>query len=379
MKTDDYQICTTCVMDTSDPAISFDSRGRCVYCINFQKYIEPGWHADGSAELTLRAELDRIKQIGADREFDCILGLSGGLDSSYLLHLMVTEYAMRPLVFHVDGGWNSELATHNISVLVDSLGIDLYTEVIQWNEMQSFQLACFRAGIPHLDMPQDHAFVATLYRFAEKNNINVILNGGNFATEGVMPPKALYYYGADMRHIRDLTKKFGTVAMQTYPFSSVLRHKLYLRYAKRVRVLKPLNQVKYVQAEAKSTLEKEYGWRAYRQKHFESHFTRFYEGYWLPSRFGYDIRRSQYSSLIISGQMTREDALEKLTLPPLTDLESVQDFSFVASKLGISEDELQHYLNMPKRSYHDYKNSEILFEVGARISRLVRMERSIKQ
>lgn len=365
-------------MDTSDPSVRFSEDGVCIYCLNFEKYIKPSWEAALGSPQGILGEVERIRRGNSKSEFDCILGLSGGLDSSYLLHLMVSEYGLRPLVFHVDGGWNSELSTHNINALVEALDIDLYTEVINWHEMQDFQLACFRAGIPHLDMPQDHAFVASLYRYAESNGIKVILNGGNYATELVLPPKEFYYYGTDLRHIRHILRRFGSLPMDSYPFSSVFRHKAYLRYVKRVRVFKPLNLVRYVQKDASGLLESTYGWRPYPQKHFESIFTRFYEGFWLPKRFGYDVRRAQLSSLVITGQMSRADALAKLDLPPLDDQQVAKDFSFVASKLGISEAEFHSYLEMPKYSYRDYQNSGALIELGARLSRALRVERAIR-
>ena len=378
MSTGTLQVCARCVMDSSDPGLRFGEGGTCSHCLAFERFVKPSWEAALNDPWRLHRQVEEIRRSNSKRGFDCILGLSGGLDSSYMLHLMVTEYGLRPLVFHVDGGWNSELSTHNINCLVDALNIDLYTEVINWREMQNFQLACFRAGIPHLDMPQDHAFVATLYRYAEENGVKVILNGGNYATELVLPPKEYYYYGTDMRQIRDILGRFGSVPMNSYPFSSVFRHKVYLRYVKRVRVLKPLNQVRYVQREASSLLQETYGWRPYPQKHFESVFTRFYEGFWLPQRYGFDVRKAQLSSLVITGQMSRVEALEKLNSPTLDNQQIAKDFSFVASKLGISEDELRSYLEMPKFTYRDYRNSSALIELGARLSRMLGIEGAIK-
>ena len=378
MSTGTLQVCARCVMDSSDPGLRFGEGGTCSHCLAFERFVKPSWEAALNDPWRLHRQVEEIRRSNSKRGFDCILGLSGGLDSSYMLHLMVTEYGLRPLVFHVDGGWNSELSTHNINCLVDALNIDLYTEVINWREMQNSQLACFRAGIPHLDMPQDHAFVATLYRYAEENGVKVILNGGNYATELVLPPKEYYYYGTDMRQIRDILGRFGSVPMNSYPFSSVFRHKVYLRYVKRVRVLKPLNQVRYVQREASSLLQETYGWRPYPQKHFESVFTRFYEGFWLPQRYGFDVRKAQLSSLVITGQMSRVEALEKLNSPTLDNQQIAKDFSFVASKLGISEDELRSYLEMPKFTYRDYRNSSALIELGARLSRMLGIEGAIK-
>jgi len=366
-------------MDTSDSRISFDKNGGCDHCNDFYEKVKPNWHPDERSRKELEAIAARIRSFGKDQEFDSILGLSGGADSSYMLHLAVKEFGLRPLVFHVDGGWNSEIAVNNIQVLVDKLGLDLYTEVINWEEMRDFQLAYFKSGVPHIDIPQDHAFIATLYNFAEKYNIRYILNGGNVSTEGVRNPMEWLYYGTDMPQIWDIIRQFGTIKMETYPFSSIFKHKIYLSYIKRVKVIKPLNYVPYVKSEAMQFLQREYGWKPYPQKHFESRFTKFYEGFWLPERFGFDTRRVQYSSLILTGQMTREEALEKLKKPAY-DPETIDDeFSYIATKLNISVDELRHYFTMPKKFYWDYKNIVSVFVVGAKILKALGVEKSIKR
>jgi len=374
-----YQICTNCVMDTTDSRIRFDPKGVCDHCNDFYKNVKPHWHPDARSRKELESIADKIKSFGKDQEFDSILGLSGGADSSYMLHLAVKEFGLRPLVFHVDGGWNSEIAVNNIQVLVDKLGLDLYTEVINWEEMRDFQLSYFKSGVPHIDIPQDHAFIATLYNFAEKYNIRYILNGGNVSTEGVRNPMEWLYYGTDMPQIWDIIRRFGTVKMETYPFSSIFKHKIYLRYIKQVKVIKPLNYVPYVKSEAMQFLHREYCWKPYPQKHFESRFTKFYEGFWLPERFGFDTRRVQYSSLILTGQMTREEALEKLKKPAY-DPETIDDeFSYIATKLNISVEELRHYFTMPKKFYWDYKNIVSVFVIGAKILRALGVEKSIKR
>jgi len=245
--------------------------------------------------------------------------------------------------------------------------------------MKDLQLAFFKAGVPHLDIPQDHAFVATLYHFANQHGIKYILNGGNFATECVRNPLEWLYYGTDMAQIRDIHGRFGSRALKTYPFSSILFHKFYLRYLKGVQVVKPLNYLPYTKALAADVLAQAYGWRPYPQKHFESRFTRFYEGYWLPTRFGYDTRRVQYSSLILTGQMTRGEALEKLAQPAYDPATIDEDFEYIASKLGISAAELRQYHTMPLKTYRDYANQEWLFDLGAKTLRLLGIERAIKR
>ncbi len=374
-----YQICTNCVMDKSDSRITFDKNGMCDHCQDFYLNVQPNWHTDERGRMELERIVKKIKADGKNRDFDCILGMSGGVDSSYLLHLAVTELGLRPLVFHVDGGWNSELAVYNIQVMIDKLGLDLFTEVVNWEEMKDFQLAFFKSGLPHIDIPQDHAFVATLYKFAEKYKIKYILNGGNFSTECVRNPMEFLYYGTDMVHLSDIRKQFCTNPMKTYPFSSIFRHKFYLRYIKGVRVVKPLNYRPYTKTEAIAILEKEYGWKPYPQKHFESRFTKFYEGYWLPERFGFDTRRVQYSSLILTGQMTRDEALNALKNPAFNPDSIEDEFNYISTKLGITSPELRSYFSSPKKFYWDYKNQENVFMVGAKVLKYLGIEKSIKR
>ncbi|MDP3392413.1 N-acetyl sugar amidotransferase [Sediminibacterium sp.] len=374
-----YQICTNCVMDTSDTRIVFDDNGVCDHCNDFNNNIKPNWHTDGRGKAELTSIIEKIKKEGKGKDFDCILGLSGGVDSSYMLHIAVKEFGLRPLVFHVDGGWNSELAVHNIQMLVDKLGLDLYTEVINWEEMRDFQLAFFKSGVPHIDIPQDHAFVATLYNFAYKYNIKYILNGGNISTECVRNPMEYLYYGTDMTQIKDIISQFSTVEMKTYPFSSIFRHKFFLRYIKGLKVIRSLNYMPYIKADALKLLESEYGWKPYPQKHFESRFTKFYEGFWLPERFGFDTRRVQYSSLILTGQMSREVALELLTKKAYNPETIEDEFNYIATKIRITPEELRGYFTMPKKFYWDYKNQEKVFNLGAKVLKFIGAEKSIKR
>lgn len=375
----EHQICSNCVMDATDSKIVFDDEGVCDHCNDFYTNVLPKWHTDEKGREELSAIVKKIKEDGKNRDFDCIMGMSGGADSSYLLHVAVKEYGLRPLVFHVDGGWNSQIAVNNINVMIDKLGLDLYTEVINWEEMKAFQLAYFKAGVPNLDVPQDHAFVATLYNFADKHNIKYILNGGNISTECVRNPLDWLYYGTDMRQIRDICRRFCDNPLKTYPFSGVLRHKLYLRYIRRVQVIKPLNYFPYIKSEVMDFLKQEYGWEPYPQKHFESRFTKFYEGYWLPKKFGFDTRKVQYSSLILTGQMTRDEALFNLNTPAIPDEEALHEFEYVANKLDIPVDELRKYFDQPNKSHRDYNNTEQLFDFGAKVFKLLGLERSIKR
>jgi N-acetyl sugar amidotransferase len=354
-------------MDTSDPSITFDKDGVSNHYWEFENIVRKHWHQGREGEERLQRFAEDLKKERRGHDFDCIMGLSGGADSSYMLHKMVSDYGLRPLVFHVDGGWNSEIAVSNINSLVDRLGLDLFTEVINWEEMRDFQLAMFKSGVPHIDVPQDMAFIGVLYKYAEKHGIKTILNGGNISTECVRNPLELFYWPTDMRQVRHILSLYGTVPMRTYPFSSIFYHKLYLRYFRGVKVFKPLNYMPYVKKEAMEFLESTYGWKPYPQKHFESRFTRFFEGYWLPTRFGFDVRRVQFSSLILTGQMTRDEALIELEKPPYDPDGLDAEFRYIAAKLRISPDELRGYHGMPLKFYQDYRNQRRVFEFGERV------------
>jgi hypothetical protein len=277
-------------------------------------------------------------------------------------------------VFHVDAGWNSQIAVNNIEKLVDKLGLDLYTEVIDWEEMRDLQLAFFKSGVPHIDTPQDHAFFAMMYNFAERHKVKCILTGGNLSTECVRNPIEWMYYQSDSIQLKDIYKKFGNRPLVNFPMTSILRHKVYLRYIKRIRVVRPLDYIPYIKEKAMKLLADKFGWQPYPQKHFESRFTQFYEGYWLPKKFGYDTRKVQYSSLILTNQMMRKEALETLSQPPYDENEISHDFEYVATKLGISVEELQGYMNSPNKSYKDYKSQQYIYNVGARLMKLFGLE-----
>jgi len=374
-----YQVCSNCVMDTTDLAITFDHNGVCDHCHEFYHNTLPNWHTDKRGRQALERIVGKIAKEGEGKDFDCIIGLSGGADSSYLTYIAKEQLGLRPLVFHVDAGWNSQEAMNNIEKLVDKLGLDLYTSVIDWPEMRDLQLAFFKAGVSHIDCPQDHAFFATMYDFAEKYKIKHILTGANYSTECVRNPVEWVYYGTDVRQIRDIHRRFGQRPLVTFPLSNILRHKVYLRYMKGVRVVAPLNYVPYVKRDAVKILMEGFGWQTYPQKHFESRFTRFFEGYWLPTKFGFDTRRVQYSSLILTAQMARVEALEMLSHPAYDPTIIARDFEYVATKLEIGREELQGYLDAPNKSYRDYKSQSSLFAIGARAMKTLGLEKALKR
>jgi N-acetyl sugar amidotransferase len=364
-------------MDTSDSSIEFDERGWCDYCRNFYDNILPNWVTDSRGERELQRQADAIKREGAGRDHDCILGISGGIDSSYLAYIAKEKLGLRPLAFHVDAGWNSQQAVNNIEKIVDGLGLDLHTEVVDWMEMKDLQLAFFKAQVPHLDTPQDHAFVAALYNYAAARKIKYILNGGNYSTECVREPLEWHYHASDLRQLRDIHRRFGTRPLKTFPLTDIFIYKLYYRYGRGVRVLRPLNYVPYIKDQAVRFLTDRFGWQEYEHKHYESRFTRFYEGFWLPTKFGFDKRRAHFSSLILTKQMTREAALDKLERPAFDAATIKQDFEYVAAKLDISVTELESLLHGPKKSYRDYKSAMPLIQLGTRVLRAVGVERAI--
>ena len=361
-------------MDTSDSKISFDEKGVCDHCNSFYNYTLPNWHVDDRGDEMLQAQIDRIRKNGKGKDFDCIIGMSGGIDSSYLTYAAKEKFGLRPLVFHVDGGWNSHIAVNNIERLVDGLGLDLYTEVIDWEEMKDLQLAYFKSGVPHIDTPQDHAFFATMYKFATQYGVKDILTGANLSTECVRNPIEWMYYQSDSAQLKDIHRKFGSRPLKNYQVTSILWHKLYLPYVKGIKSWRPLNHIPYIKADAVELLSARFGWQPYPQKHFESRFTRFYESYWLTEKFGFDTRKVQYSSLILTGQMTREEALEKLKKPAYDPETIHQDIEFIATKLGITLSELQGYFDAPNKSFRDYRSQAWLYDLGAWGMKALRLE-----
>ena len=361
-------------MDTTDYLITFDSNGVCDHCNNFNRHTLPNWPTGKDAKELLNKYVEKIKYEGKNKDYDCVLGVSGGIDSSYLAYIVKSELGLNPLVFHVDAGWNSQIAVNNIEKLVDGLDLDLYTEVIDWEEIKNLQLSFFKSGVSHIDVPQDHAFFATMYKFSLKHNIKFILTGGNLSTECIRNPKEWMYYQSDYSQLIDIHKKFGSKDLVSYPTTSVLWHKIYLPYFKRIRVVKLLDLIDYNKEDATNTLKEKFGWQIYEQKHFESRFTKFYEGYWLLKRFGFDTRRVQFSSLILTKQMDRKSALEKLIYPPLKENEIKIELEFISRKLGVTLEDLKLYIVLPKRTYKDYNNQAWLYDIGAKLLKLLRIE-----
>lgn len=373
------RVCTNCVMDKTDAAITFDDKGVCDHCTTFYTQVLPNWDTGEQGRIELERMAERIRAAGKGKDFDCIIGMSGGIDSSYLVYAAKEVLGLRPLVFHVDAGWNSQIAVNNIECIVNGLGLDLFTEVIDWEEIKDLQRAFFRSGVSHIDTPQDHAFFATMYKFASQHDVKHILTGANYSTECIRNPMQWMYFQSDVRQIRDIHKQFGERPLRSYPLTPILRHKLWLPYVRGIKVLRPLNSMPYIKNDAKQMLEDRFSWKPYPQKHFESRFTQFYESYWLPQRFGYDVRKVQFSSLIVTEQMTRDEALMELAKPPFDEGSIDQDLEFVANKLDLSVEELSSYMELPRRTYRDFKNQREIYRIGGRVMRALGMERGGKR
>jgi N-acetyl sugar amidotransferase len=373
-----YTICKTCVMDTSDPNIQFNQQGECEYCTNFKARIFPGWNYGKGKDKELKKIADKIKKQGKGKDFDCIIGLSGGLDSSYTAYIAKEIMGLRPLIFHVDAGWNTDRAVGNISKLVDKLELDLYTEVINWEEMKDLQLSFFKSQIADQDMPQDIAFFSALYAFAKKNKIKYVMTGGNFSTECCREPEEWGAYpGIDTRLIRDIHKKFGSRSLKSFPMIDIFKYKVYYKYILGMEIVKPLNLLPYLKTDAEEELFNFCGWESFKHKHHESRFTRFYEDYWMPRKFGYEKRRAHFSSLIMTGQMTRDEAMVRLSKSELDNNFLEKEFNYVAKKLGISNKILLELYNAKNKSFRQYKNKRWLIGIGARILSKLGLEKRL--
>lgn len=364
-----YQQCTSCVMDTTDPEISFDENGICNHCREFDEVTSKRWLPNEQGAKKLEVIYEKMKKENANKDYDCILGLSGGVDSSYLA-LKLYEAGIRPLVVHVDGGWNSELAVQNIENIVNYCGWHLHTIVIDWEEMKDLQLAYLKSGIANQDVPQDHAFFASLYHFATKHGVNYVISGGNLATESIFPEKWLWE-PMDADNLYAVHKKFGMKKLKKYKTIGFYQLYFYYPFIKKMKTIRPLNFMPYIKSDALQELKDKVGYKEYDRKHGESIFTKFYQNYWLPMKFGFDKRKPHLSSLIVSGQISREEALKELDKPLYDEKELQEDKEYIAKKLGLEIEEFATILKSRFSSYKEFPNMETKYKRMKKIQNFV--------
>jgi N-acetyl sugar amidotransferase len=349
-----YKICSRCIMDTSDPEISFDLNGVCCHCNQFDVRAQREWLPNVEGGRCWDALVEKMKAFGQGKEYDCILGLSGGVDSSYLA-LKVHESGLRPLVMHVDAGWNTELAVANIEAVVNYCGFDLHTHVVDWEDMRDLHLAYLRAAVSNQDVPQDHIFFASLYHFATNNGIRYILSGGNLATEGIFPSS---WHGSamDSINLKAIHNLYGERQLIHYKTISFFDCYFWFPFINKMRTIRPLNYMPYNKVEALIELQTKVGYKPYARKHGESLFTKLFQNYYLPQKFGIDKRLPHFSSLIVSGQMTRAEALVKLG-EPLYDLAELEiDITYFCKKLRITRQQFDELMKVPTHHYSDFPN-----------------------
>jgi N-acetyl sugar amidotransferase len=352
---DSRRWCARCIMNSAvDPAIQFDGNGVCNHCLRNDALQQARRSKGAEGQAALARLVDRIKASGRGQEYDCIIGVSGGVDSTYVAYL-VKQLGLRALAVHFDNGWNSELAVKNIEHALNKLGIDLYTYVVDWPEFRDLQVAFLKASTPDGEIPTDHGIFALLWREASRRGIRYIISGMNFATEAISIPDWAYGH-SDWRYIKDVHRRFGTTRLTTYPHFSP-GYLFYVNAIRRVRTVSILNYLDYRKEEAMALLQEKLGWRYYGGKHHESIYTRFYQGYVLPRKFGIDKRYGHLSDLINAGQMTREAALKELAAPPYPEELQQQDLAYVTKKLGLTAQQFEEIMRAERKSFRDYRNS----------------------
>ena len=367
-----YQICHQCVMDNTFSEVIFDNNGVCNFCRDYSMVQKKNALSEKEAQVRLDSIINEIKNSGKGNDYDCILGMSGGVDSSYLA-VKLKEFGLRPLAVQFDNGWNTELAVHNIEALCMHLDIDLYTYVVDWEEFRDLQLSFLKASVRNVEAPTDHGIFATLYKVADEKKIKYIINGNNFATEATSLPESFGHSYNDLRHIKGIHRQFGTVALKTFPQLSTLKRPYYskIKRIKSVRLLDYFPTL-YNKFEAIQLLEGEYGWRSYSGKHHESIFTRFHQCYILIKKFKVDKRKAHLSNLIYSGQMTYVEALAELATPPCPPDLLEQDRQYVIKKLQIGDVEFDEIMDRPEKNYLEYPNDDRIMEIRVGVSQFLR-------
>jgi len=369
-----FQVCSSCVMDTSDSKISFNEDGVCDYCQTYHNQILPDWSSKLNNKDALEKILNEIKKDGIGKDYDCILGMSGGTDSSYLAYIAKEKFGLRPLIYTVDTGWNLNVAIENIERIVKKLNLDMVTEVINWEEMKDLQLSFFKSQVAYQDLPQDHVIFAGLYNYAVKNKIKYVLTGSNIATESFRPPVEWNYLN-DIRLIKNIHHRHGSVKLKTLPMCGMFKYRLYYAYFKKMKRISLLDYVEYDKSIAENILKEKFGWEKYKNKHYENIFTRFYEGYYLPKKFGFDKRKVYYSNMILTGQISREKALIMLEESPYSEELMLEDSEYIAKKLGLNTDSFLELINLENRDYTHYKNSLYWIEKAIKIAKILGVEK----
>lgn len=349
----DYQICTHCVMDTSDPEITFDERGWCCHCTEFLDRRAKHKYHGAASDKALDEMIDAVKRAGRRKPFDCVIGVSGGADSSYLAWL-VKERGLRPLAVHMDNGWNSDKAVINIRNVTNALGIDYESYVLDWEEFKDLQLAFLKASVPEAETPTDVAIPAVLHKVAAEHGLKYILSGGNIATEGILP-KSWHYDVKDLKYLRHIHTKFGQRKLKSFPTFGYKRE-AYYKLVRGLQIVYPLNYVPYTKEAATQLLESKFGWKPYSGKHHESSYTKFIQSYYLFEKFGIDYRRATLTTMICAGQIDRACALDQLKSMPYDPIAIEADKRYIAKKLGLTFEEFVDILNLPPKWSWDYPN-----------------------
>lgn len=372
--------CSYCVMDTTDPEINFYENGRCNHCCNAEKILQKKPYCLSSEEKkkALQELTSQLKKEGKGKRYDCIIGVSGGVDSTYLAYVTKQKLGLNPLAVHLDNGWNSELAVENIENLLKQLNIDFFSYVIDWDEFKDLQLAFLKASTPDSEIPTDHAIISILYRMAIKENVPYILTGHNWATESIMAGSWSQGY-SDWKYIKALHKKFGTKSISTYPYRTFIKDKIYYSIIKKIKRISLLDHMDYNKSEAIKILENELHWQSYGRKHHESIYTRFFQSYILPKKFGFDKRKAHLSSLIVSGQISRREAILQLEQNPYDETTIEEDKEYVAKKFGISVEEFHKIMALPIKRFTDYPSYKHswYYNIGSKIHHLLKRKAEV--
>ena len=359
------KICTICVMDTSATNINFDSIGQCNYCKNFKKKLNL------RKKIDLKSLIAKIKSTSKHSKYDCVVGLSGGIDSSYTL-VKVVEMGLNPLAVHLDNGWNSELAQSNIENLVKILNVDLYTNVLDWNEYKTMMNSFFDSDVLDIELLMDNAMFSLNYEIAKKEKLQFILSGSNTSTEGMDMPKNMNWIKFDKKNIKSIIKIFGNNKIKSYPAIGVFDLVKYILLHK-IKWIHFLDYFDYKKDEAAEFLKNKYNFKPYEYKHYESMFTRFYQGYILPKKFKIDKRILHLSTLIITNQVSRNDALKILESSPYSsELNLKEDKEYFLKKMNWDEEKLENYINRPAKSHAEYKNSKFIYENLLKLYKLMK-------